>query len=139
MPTFPLIDTYDNELEDLKTFGGSDNELNIRPAFQNCLSKYCANHREKLILIPELAGPDGTVKDSLRMARGLGEVTATASNSGKSCNAGEHVMPFPVTDCCLDASPLDARRRRDLSVERVSSTIWDTPLKNMNKHGNIQR
>ena len=59
-------------------FGGSDNEENIRPAFQNCLDSYCRDHRERLVLIPELKTspsnkPDGTVKDSLRMARGYWE------------------------------------------------------------------
>ena len=27
---------------------------NIRPAFQNCLDAYCRDHRERLVLIPEL-------------------------------------------------------------------------------------
>ena len=59
-------------------FGGSDNELNIRPAFQNCLDTYCREHKEKRVLIPELKAPgnvvpDGTVKDTLRMARGYWE------------------------------------------------------------------
>ena len=47
----------------------------------NCLSEYCSNHRENLKLIPELAAqggiPDGTVKDSLRMARGYWEAKDT--------------------------------------------------------------
>ena len=58
-----------------------DSELNIRPAFQNCLDAYCREHREKLALVPELpvSGviPDGTVKDSLRMARGYWEAKDT--------------------------------------------------------------
>ena len=74
MPTYPNIERYYTELNDLIQFGGSDNELSIRAAFQNCLSQYCSNHRENLKLIPELAGPggipDGTVKDCLRMGRG---------------------------------------------------------------------
>lgn len=75
MPTYPHIETYYQELEDTIQFGGSDNESSIRAAFQNCLSQYCSNHRENLKLIAELAGPggiipDGTVKASLRMARG---------------------------------------------------------------------
>ncbi|MYF80025.1 MAG: N-6 DNA methylase, partial [Chloroflexi bacterium] len=81
MPTYPHIDRYYTELEDIIQFGGSDNELNIRPAFQNCLSQYCSDHREKLVLIPELASqggvPDGTVKDTLRMARGYWEAKDT--------------------------------------------------------------
>ena len=84
MPTYPHIETYYKELEDIVQFGGSDNESSIRAAFQNCLSQYCANHRENLKLILELAGPggvpDGTVKDSLRMARGYWEAKDTHDN-----------------------------------------------------------
>ena len=74
MPSYPHIERYHAELTQLVDFGGSSGELNIRPAFQNCLVAYCAAHREKLALVPELrtpAGvtPDGTVKDVLRPAR----------------------------------------------------------------------
>ena len=81
MPTYPRIESYYTELNDLIQFGGSDNELSIRKAFQDCLSEYCSKHRENLRLIPELAAqggiPDGTVKDSLRMARGYWEAKDT--------------------------------------------------------------
>ena len=81
MPTYPHIDQYRAHLQELKEFGGSDNELSIRPAFQNCLDAYCREHREKLALVPELSAggvkPDGTVKDSLRMARGYWEAKDT--------------------------------------------------------------
>ena len=77
MVTYPHIERYRKELQELIAFGGSDNELNIRPAFQNCLAAYCRDHREKLVLVPELSAasgiPDGTVKDALRMARGFWE------------------------------------------------------------------
>ena len=78
MPPFPHIEEYRAKLQELIEFGGSDNEENIRPAFQNCLDSYCRDHREKLVLVPELKTspsnkPDGTIKDSLRMARGYWE------------------------------------------------------------------
>ena len=78
MPDYPHIEAYYARRQELVEFGGSDNEMNIRPAFQNCLDAYCREHRERLALIPELkaAGnvvPDGTVKDTLRMARGYWE------------------------------------------------------------------
>ena len=78
MPGYPHIDKYHLDLAELIELGGSDNELNIRPAFQNCLAAYCAAHKEKLVLVPELASsqgnkPDGTVRDALRMARGYWE------------------------------------------------------------------
>ena len=82
MAGYPHIERYRAELGELIAFGGSDNELNIRPAFQNCLSAYCHDHRERLGLVPELATsrgvvPDGTVKDGLRMARGYWEAKDT--------------------------------------------------------------
>ena len=78
MPSYPHIERYRVELERLLEYGGSDSELNIRPAFQNCLSAYCGDHKERLALVPELpvpsgVVPDGTVKDALRMARGYWE------------------------------------------------------------------
>ena len=81
MPSYPHIDRYREELTELIEFGGSDRELNIRPAFQNCLAAYCRDHRERLLLVPELAAgsniPDGTVRDFLRMARGYWEAKDT--------------------------------------------------------------
>ena len=78
MPTYPHIERYQAELNRLLEYGGSDSELNIRPAFQGCLDAYCREHTEKLALVPELRAlsgvvPDGTVKDTLRMARGYWE------------------------------------------------------------------
>ena len=78
MPTYPHIEHYYAAKRELIEYGGSDSELNIRPAFQNCLAAYCGEHREKLALVPELRTlsgviPDGTVKDTLRMARGYWE------------------------------------------------------------------
>ena len=82
MPNFPHIDRYHRELAELIEFGGVDNEENIRAAFQYCLSAYCADHSERLALVPELRSdrsnkPDGTVRDSLRMTRGLWEAKDT--------------------------------------------------------------
>ena len=78
MPSYPHIEEYRAKLQELIEFGGSDNEENIRPAFQNCLDAYCHDHRERLVLIPDLKSspsnkPDGSVTDSLRMARGYWE------------------------------------------------------------------
>ena len=77
MPTYPHIERYYEDKQRLIDYGGSKNELNIRPALHNCLDAYCREHRERLALVPELPlgsiVPDGTVKDSLRMARGYWE------------------------------------------------------------------
>ena len=82
MPTYPHIDHYREELQRLLDFGGSDNESSIRRAFAVCLDSYCREHKERLALVDELAYkglvyPDGTVKDSLRMARGYWEAKDT--------------------------------------------------------------
>ncbi len=82
MPAYPHIERYHADLQRFVEFGGSDNEQNIRRAFAVCLDSYCRDHREKLALVDELdAGsrnrPDGTVKDSLRMARGYWEAKDT--------------------------------------------------------------
>ena len=81
MPTYDHIKRYRADLDRLIEFGGSDNEQSIRPAFQNCLDAYCRQHRERLMLVPELRTgnviPDGTVKDSLRMPRGYWEAKDT--------------------------------------------------------------
>ena len=82
MAGYPHIERYRAELDELVAFGGSDNESSIRVAFRNCLSTYCHEHRERLVLVEELAArggvyPDGTVKDSLRMARGYWEAKDT--------------------------------------------------------------
>ena len=85
MPSYPHIERYRAELTQLVEFGGSASELNIRPAFQNCLAAYCEGHREQLALVPELRTPtgvipDGTVKDVLRMARGYWEAKDTGDD-----------------------------------------------------------
>ncbi len=84
MPTYPHIQRYHEHLARLIEAGGSDRELNIRPAFQNCLAAYCDAHKEKLTLVPELSvgsvRPDGTVKDTLRMTRGYWEAKDTRDN-----------------------------------------------------------
>ncbi len=85
MPSLPNIERYYASLAELIEVGGSDNELNIRPAFQNCLAAYCAAHRDRLVLVPELRNPsgiipDGTVLDSLRMTRGLWEAKDSHDN-----------------------------------------------------------
>ena len=82
MAGYPHIEQYRRDLERIIAFGGSTNELTIKPAFRKCLAAYCHEHRERLMLVDELAAqggirPDGTVKDSLRMARGYWEAKDT--------------------------------------------------------------
>ena len=88
MPDYPYLDRYRRELAELIEFGGADNEENIRPAFQNCLTSYCAERTERLVLVPELRAdrsnkPDGTIRDSLRMTRGLWEAKDTHDDLDK--------------------------------------------------------
>ena len=82
MPAYPHIERYHADKQRFIDFGGSDSELSIRRAFANCLDSYCRDHREKLALVDELGAslgnrPDGTVKDTLRMARGYWEAKDT--------------------------------------------------------------
>ena len=82
---YPFIDAYREELDRLIQYGGSDNESSTRRAFEVCLDAYCRNHSEHLALVPELESgnrnyPDGTVKDSLRLARGYWEAKDTRDN-----------------------------------------------------------
>ena len=81
MPTYPHIERYYSKFDELVRFGGSENEQNVRAAFENCLADYCGEHKERLALIPNLRIgniiPDGTVKDSLRMERGYWEAKDT--------------------------------------------------------------
>ena len=84
-PAYPHIERYYEDLQRLQEYGGSDNEQSIRRAFEVCLDSYCRGHRERLALVAELdAGkgirPDGTVKDSLRMARGYWEAKDTGDD-----------------------------------------------------------
>ena len=48
---FPEHRAYYESLAELIEAGGSDNELSIRPASQNCLAAYCAAHKDKLVLV----------------------------------------------------------------------------------------
>lgn len=78
MPNYPHLEASYARLKELGEFGGSDNELNIRPAFQNFMDAYCGEHRERLALIPELKTtsnviPNGTVNGTLSMAGGYWE------------------------------------------------------------------
>ena len=74
MPTFLNIERYYASLAELVEAGGSDNELSIRSAFQSCPA-YCAAHKDKLVLVPELAASkgtkaDGVSRDCQRITRG---------------------------------------------------------------------
>lgn len=82
MPAYSHIERYHRELAELIEFGGVDNEENVRSAFQNCLAAFCADHSERLVLVPEQRTdrsnkPDGAIRDSLRMTRGLWEAKDT--------------------------------------------------------------
>ena len=78
MPSYPHIEQYRTKLQELNRVRRLGQRREHSPSVQNCLDSYCLDHRERLVLIPELKTspsnkPDGTVKDSLRMARGYWE------------------------------------------------------------------
>ena len=53
MPSYPHIEQYRIKLQELIEFGGSDNEQNIRRAFENCLDAYCGEGGRNFYLIAE--------------------------------------------------------------------------------------
>ena len=82
MVGFSHIERYYEDLERFIRSGGSDNELSIRRAFENCLDAYCREQHVELTLVAELptisgVRPDGTVRDSLRLSRGYWEAKDT--------------------------------------------------------------
>ena len=84
MPDHPHIERYYEKLRELREFGGYS-EQHLRPAFMFCLDAYCHDHKERLGLLAEMSAdsrnvPDGTVRDSLRMARGYWEAKDTDDN-----------------------------------------------------------
>ena len=56
MPSYPHLEQYRTKLQELIEFGGSDNEENIRSAFQNCLDSYCRDlneiHANEVAILP---------------------------------------------------------------------------------------
>ena len=124
MPSYTHIERYHADLQRLIDFGGSDNEQSIRRAFAVCLDSYCRDHREKLALVDELdagsrvAGtgirPDGTVKDSLRMARGYWEAKDTHDDLDAEIQA-KFNRGYPrdniLFEDSADRRPLPERRR----------------------------
>ena len=70
------INEYQKELAELRDVSGSRNESVLRPAFQNCVAKYCRQHDRTLVTelpFSTSAIPDGTIKDSLRLSWGYWE------------------------------------------------------------------
>ena len=134
MPTYPHIESYRKELEDIIKFGGSDNESSIRKAFQDCLSEYCSNHRENLRLIPELAAqggvPDGTVKDSLRMARGYWEAKDTHDDLDAEIQA-KFNRGYPRDNIVFEDSQtavLFQNREEAMRVDMIQPIRWQPNL-----------
>lgn len=118
MPTYPHIERCYTELEDIIQFGGSDNESSIRKALQDCPSEYCSNHRENLKLIPELAGPggipDGTVKDTLRMACGYWEAKDSHDDLDAEISSEIQALPTYPSRPATMMSPIRLRVKLNL-------------------------
>ena len=115
MPTFPKIERYYASLAELIEAGGSDNELSVHPAFQNCLAAYCGAHKDKLVLVPELATtkdtkPDGTIRDSLRMTRGYWEPKDTHDNLDAESQE-KFKRGYPRDNILFEDSPRAESRR----------------------------
>ena len=76
------IRDYQAELAKLRRLGGTGNEEVLRPAFANCLQKYCGAKGRGLTLVVEKSRgrikPDGTVLDDLGVPRGYWEAKGPA-------------------------------------------------------------
>ena len=143
MPAFPHVERYYASLAELIEVGGSDNELSIRPAFQNCLAAYCAAHRDRLVLVPELRTPsgiipDGTVLDSLRMTRGLWEAKDSHDNLDAEIQS-KFERGYPLSNIIFEDSRVavlfqngDAAMRVDMTdparVDRLIGRFLDYEL-----------
>ena len=80
-PSYPNIERYYEDKQRLIDFGGSNNELSTRSAFQNCLTAYCAAHRDKLV--PELASSNGTRPDGAVRTRCVWRADARGSRGSQ--------------------------------------------------------
>ncbi|GAH10368.1 unnamed protein product, partial [marine sediment metagenome] len=74
------IEQYYLDVEKIKKYGGTDNELSVKVAFKKLVDVYVKS--QSLLLIDELSYktedgkilyPDGTLKDSIRLNRGFWE------------------------------------------------------------------
>ena len=136
MPAFPHIERYHRELAELIEFGGADNEENIRPAFLNCLGAYCADHSEHLVLVPELRSdrsnkPDGTVRDSLRMTRGLWEAKDTHDDLDREVH-NKLEQGYPSDNILFEDSRtaiLFQDRQEAMRVDMTDPALLDTLIR----------
>lgn len=69
------IEEYHRKIRNLRKVSGSSNESVLRSAFQECLTQYCAQNFTLVAELPYSSEviPDGTIKDSLRLAWGYWE------------------------------------------------------------------
>jgi len=126
MATYPHIAQYHEELQRLVDYGGSVNESSIRRAFAVCLNSYCRDHRESMALVDELAYkgsvyPDGTVKDSLRMARGYWEAKDTHDDLDAEIQA-KFNHGYPRDNIIFEDSETAALIQNGEEVMRVDMT-----------------
>ena len=136
MPASPDIEHYYASLAELVEAGSTNNELNIRSAFQNCLAAYCAAHRDELL--PKLAvaraslpthclTQNDTLRKSLPQSRRFRKFRGRSRGEGISRMAKQKLLAS-VRDRYRTSSRKDKSRILDEFIATIESdrAFWDT-------------
>ncbi len=116
------ISEYHKEIQNLREVSGSLNESILRAAFQKCLTRYCS--QRDLTLVAELpyksgAIPDGTVKDSLRLAWGYWEAKDTKDDLDKEIDKKIR-KGYPTSNILFEDSRTAVLIQSGDEIQRVS-------------------
>lgn len=105
-----VIEDYYKEVERIKQYSGSRQELSVRSEFANLLNTYCKT--KNLLLVQELeyrtskgtmVKPDGTVKDALRLDWGYWESKDEYDDLDKEIDA-KLGKGYPVSNTIFEDS-----------------------------------
>lgn len=123
-----LIDKYYNNLQMIKQFGGSPNELSIREAFKELLGHYA--NKNNLMLISELrvkgtkgemVQPDGTLKNALRLEYGYWESKDSKDDIDTEIN-NKLKKGYPTTNILFEDTKEAILIQHDAVTHRVKMT-----------------
>ena len=116
------IKAYHDRIQNLRAVSGSENESVLRAAFQECLNHYCS--RSGFTLVAELpytrgAIPDGTVKDSLRLAWGYWEAKDTQDDLDREIDKKIR-KGYPTSNIIFEDSEIAVLIQGGEEVQRVT-------------------
>jgi predicted helicase len=121
-----LLNNYYNKLNETIRFGGSRNETSVEGAFIQLVNSYA--ERRNLMLVPKIAIkstkgtniiPDGTLKNSLRIASGYWESKDIKDNIDKEIQAKIN-KGYPLTNTLFEDSQTAVLFQDNVQVMRVS-------------------